>query len=243
MNYLSILMVISGLFLSTTADTPSKINFEKHTDVDRQFVDFLSAFEKVNLPYEMDIDDVAQLTETTPKYMPQQNELLTKYIMDEKGNSKLSKISRFGPPIITPLNRFYPTEETVAVTYARQNRFGVAYSTIMIAVYNLKGKLLSFKAKLRGDDKFSKSKDWNHLITETNNDQTQSFKITEDGMITINTYHKEWKNDWKEHGIDNNEVIETELVSQEMFSLDSRGEMVSLHKIDYEEVADIATRP
>lgn len=230
MNYLSILMVVSGLFLSTNADKPSKINFENLKNVDREFVDFLSAFEKIHLPYEMNLDQVEELLQEEPKYLRHQNEMLNKFILDQNG-SRLTKFSRMGPPIIKPLKRFYPTSNTVAVSYVKQNRFGIATGSIMIAVYNLKGKLLSFKEKLVGE-RYRNGVDLNHAVSTTDYDHTESFKITEDGLLHKTTFKRVWEKDYKEFGTDNNKVVDNELVSQEIFQFRSDGSMASIHRSD-----------
>lgn len=240
MNYLSALLVITGFFLSTNVETPSKVDFEKLKDVDRDFVNFLGAFEKTDLPYEMTKEEIIALEETQPNYKRNENALLSKFI--DGPQRDLPAFSRGGPPIIVPLKRFYPTEKTVAVTFQKKGRFMDASASIMVAVFTLKGKLISFKEKML-DGKFKQRYDTNPYISVNHYDQMETFRITENGILHKTTYKKIWQKDWKEHGVENNKVVSYDILSQETLQFSEEGALVSLDKKDFGEIADIALRP
>jgi len=240
MNYLTALMVISGLFFSTSIDKPNKVNFEKLKDVDREFVDFLSSFEKTDLPYEMTIDDMIALEQMKPEYKKHRNDLLTKYVTGNHSGMKI--FSRGGPPIITPLKRFYPSEKTVAVSYLQKGRFRESTATVMIAVFTLKGKLVGLKEKLLGE-KHRKFTGANNFMSSSNHEDMETFRITENGIIHKTTYNKVWEKDIKQHGIENNNIISYDLLSQETLQLSEDGYLASLDKKNDQEINNIALKP
>lgn len=232
MNYLTLFLLISGLFLSTNADKPSKVNFENMTEVDSEFVEFLNHFEKTNLPYEMTIDEIDKIKESEFEYDHEKNDLLLRLTSGEDYESL--KFSRMGPPIITPLKRFNPTEKTIAVSYVVKTRYSKMFPVIMMAVYNLKGKLLSIKENKFG--KFHKTEQ-NHVISQNDQNKTESFLITNNGLAQITSYEISWKKDPKEFGYFDNEIKSKKLMGQETFRFQDDGQFVSLGKISPEDIA------
>lgn len=239
MNYLSALLVICGLFFSTNIDKPSKVNFEKLKDVDCEFVDFLSAFEKTDLPYEMTKDEIIALEQLKPEYRKERNKLLTKYVT---GNANSNAIfSRGGPPIIVPLKRFYPSDKTVAVSFLRKQRFTDATAAVMVAVFTLKGKLIRFKEQML-ESKFQHFTS-SPPLSATDYDQLETFRITENGILHKTTYDKIWEKSRREHGVHDNKVISYELKSQETFEFSDEGYLVSLDKKEIQDISNIALKP
>lgn len=235
MNYLSILLVMSGMFLSTNVDQPSKIDFEKHTDVDREFVEFLSHFEKAKLPFGMDLEDIEYILGDNSPYIHEKNNLLIRHL--NPTDSKISAFGRMGPPTIVPIKRFYPTKKTVAVSYVKKNKFSLATGSIFVAIFNLKGKLLSIKEEIIDGKRFKFSSEANFPISTTDFDQTQTFEISEDGLLQQFTFKRIWDKDYKIHGLENNEVVENRLIHEEIFQFREDGSMVSIHTFDHKKEA------
>lgn len=240
MNYLSALLVIAGFFLSTNADKPSKVDFEKLKNVDHDFVEFLSAFEKTDLPYEMTKADMIALEQEETRYNRHENALLTRFV--KGANDDLKVFSRGGPPTIVPLKRFYPSDKTVAVSYMEKGRFEIATTTILVAVYTLKGKLISIKNQVK-DGRFKYTMMKNPAMSSSNLDQLETFRVTENGILHKATYKKTWQKDREKYGVKNNKVISYDLLSQETIQIAEDGHLVSLDKKDYQDIEDIAMKP
>ena len=240
MNYLSILMVFSGLFLSTNVDKPNKINFEKLIDVDPSFVEFLSHFESTNLPYEMTLDEVIETTNQKVEYGSAESKFLNDYLNKKIGNRTI-RFSRSGPPHITPLKRFYPTEKTIAVSYLKKGIYH-ASGAIMIVIFDLKGKILSFKEeKMMRKLKGSILESSHAAIPLSNNHYniTETFNITQDGMIYKTQYDNIWKKDTKEYGFHDNEIIDRKLASQETLTMNADGSITSIELRKFSDIADV----
>jgi len=237
MNYLSILLVASGLFLSTTLDKPSKVNFEKLEDVDQNFVQFLGMFEKSTLPYEMNLDEVVDLTKVTRPYDHQEIKFLNSMLYGEDAN--ISKFSRMGPPQVTPLKRFYPTDKTIAVSYL-QHGYTKAFGIIMIAIYDLKGNLLSLNKDKINTKKVKRKFDsvpQNLRLSAFDIEHTECFKITEDGLLHKSKYENIWEKDVKEFGPHENVIIERNLVGKEIFEMNADGTFALIDKQDLKGLA------
>lgn len=232
MNYQTLFMLISGLLLSTKADKPTKVNFENMTEVDAEFVEFLNHFEKTELPYEVTLKDVESIKNQELDYDHEKNNFLLTKISNE--DSDKYKFSRTGPPIVIPLKRFNPTANTIAVSYVIRNNFSKMFPVVMVAIYNLKGKLLSL-----GEGKRGKFRNTNYKIILSQNDykQTQSFLITNNGLAQVTSYELVWKKDVSKHGTYENEITSKKLIGQETLRFQDDGKLVSIGKTAAKDVA------
>jgi len=234
MNYLSILLLSSGLFLSTNVKHASKVNFEKLENVNAEFVQFLSLFDKTHLPYEMSLEEVIALNESDSRLDRQQSILINSVLLEASLYN--TAFSRLGPPQIKPLKRFYTSNKTIAVTYL-QKGFAKASGAIMIAIFDLKGRLLS---KKEDNGKVSKKKFKSFpmsTISNTDFNETQSFKITPEGLIYKTIYKNIWKKDTHEFGFHENEIIDRKIASEEIIQIKSDGSISSIDKYNYDGMA------
>jgi hypothetical protein len=190
--------------------------------VEPSFVELLSLFEKVELPFEIRLDDfeknktkaVTEILANTSRKRNSREEqrILMQFTQDEL------YISRMGPPAVLPIARFYPDEKTIAVIYMSYLH-GFSYgSRYKLALFNIEGDILS------------KQKDANLAISSpfllgqsSPYGVTQTFSIDANGLIIQKTYKAIWKNDLKENGIINNEITDYVLEKTEQFKLSTSG--------------------
>ena len=148
------LIALAGLFILITSATFSvkKENPKTPANTDfsnESFVEFLSHFEKKDLPYSLGIDELYGTQELKIK-KPHAAKLSKKQrIVHAIQNSKFipaaqaGRMSRMGPPEIVPVARFYPNEKTVAVIYSSKLPFGTGINkTYELLFYDLKGNLI-----------------------------------------------------------------------------------------------------
>jgi len=215
--------------LSTAFVQPTpvaEVSSDKNTASD--FAEYLSHFKKVELPYSLNLEDLKQ-------YENYQKGVSKKTV--KKGNKKFSKkmksgakkspiarskylpevargmFSRMGPPDVQPIARFYPNEKMIAVVYSSKRRFSDLDQSYNLAVYDLKGNVLS-----------PNSKNWSEFnLGYTSLKQTITFRIDEKGNIWRNTYDNVWKNKLKKRGYRNNQLVDFQIKDTQVFKLNEKG--------------------
>ncbi|MFK7807881.1 MAG: hypothetical protein AB8F74_08805 [Saprospiraceae bacterium] len=225
MKIITIISFLSLLtFLPTDTQVENKLpesNLET-INVDPQFVEFLSLFDKTALPFEVGLDDFdkyqdqkqpAKLMKSKKKRQAPNNDqqLLRTFISD------YNFMSRMGPPSILPVARFYPNEKTIAIVYIPYRAFGNSTDLLFqMATFDLEGKQL--KNKLQTENIYFR------LGHKTNYDnQAQTFKISKNGQIERTTYKTIRKKKVKKAGINNNAITDYVLEQTEVFKIDNNG--------------------
>lgn len=225
------LMCFSGLFsimLCSTAFVNPAIEInEPQKEAKRSFAEFLSHFEKTDLPFAVELDDLpkyeAMKTVNTKQLQSKKSKAPAsnspKVFQEYLPDGSLGRMSRMGPPNVLPVARFYPNDESVAVVFMTYHPFGHYQSMqFKLAVYNLKGELLPY---------FEQEEDYGYTeayrLAYVSVGSTNTFKIDKEGNIWKNRYENIRKDDRKKKGIKDNEVIAYELKETTVFELKANG--------------------
>ena len=177
-------------FFLNTGFVSNATKVEKEADRQEKFLDFLSYFEKVSLPYSMNLKDF-ECTAYSKKGKFTKSKISTQ---DQKFFQKAMEFlppfsvvfSRTGRPYIQPVARFFPDDETVAIIFSSSMQFHAPTNkNYTLVCYDLKGNLLGYKLK-------------NNLVINnqrigfTNLHQCQVFTILPSGKIKTTLYGNDW---------------------------------------------------
>jgi hypothetical protein len=187
------------------------------------FLEFLSQFKKVELPYSIGLDDLDgyqdyrdNKAKSVVKGVNNTAIKATRFIPE----STAGKFSRMGPPVLNPVARFYPNNQMVAVIYKSQGPFAnemiAGYSLIY---YDLKGNILP-KSK---DD----LKKWSRgfKLAYSNMQNSMTCTIDTAGNISQTEYKNVWKKDVHEHGFEGNKLVDFKPEKTTFLALDSKGNL------------------
>ena len=229
------LIALIGLFVLVTSATMNKNNPSKNTSTEdliknETFVEFLSHFEKKELPFSIGLEELH--SPMTLKKHQQQSARLSKkqFIRSPISNSefipeaRMGRMSRMGPPELIPVGRFYPNEKMIAVIYSSKQRFGSPTNkNYNIVIYDIKGNVLP-----HSNDEFRQQ---TISLAQTNIEETMTGMIDKKGRIWKNTYKNMWKKNVQEKGIIDNEIIDFKIANTEVFSLNKQGEIEQLKEV------------
>ena len=229
------LIALAGLFiLITSATFSSKKENSKSpdiTDISKEsFIDFLSHFEKKELPYRLGINELygpqgvkIQKAEAAklPKKRPGTHSIsYSEYIPD----ARYSGMSRMGSPQLTPVARFYPNEKMVAIIYSSQLRFSFGlHKNYNLLLYDLKGNLISGEIEQGLRPAFS--------VAYSSLEESITCTIDEKGRVWQNTYENVWKEDINKKGIVGNEITDYQIKNTKVFEIKNTGEIIQLKEI------------
>ncbi len=229
------LVFLGLLFLLNTGF----VNYEKvENGGDRQqkFLEFLSYFEKVSLPYALELNEL-------PYNKISKNAKLDN--LNDQGKSqgfygiaqaflpldRIGKFSRIGRPIIQPVARFFPDDKTVAVIYKSSMQFSsYLMNEYTIAYYDLKGNLFGRSKKRAAFKNYQQ-------IGFTNMHQSQIFTIFPSGKIETVLYNNHWEKKLNKVAIEQNKVVGFRKVKQTDY------ELVSAHGIQEIGQVEFTARP
>lgn len=185
----------------------------------KHFAEFLSKFEKTELPYAISLDELNSFTHIDP--------FATEYKTKKSIKNKTSfakflpalesrRFSRISPPKYTPINRFYVSEDVIAVTFkTKQNFFPGDFCGISIMLYDLKGNILSeANPSYRTRSMSIGGHDPKHSM---------SFSIDKNGILTTTTFVPTWEKDIKEFGYANNTVSKFTLSGVKTYKIEQSG--------------------
>lgn len=216
---------LSSIFLSSFYTNEKEIEL----DTSKEFLEFLSHFEQTDVPYSIGISDYSPYSINKIKSLKgkkvHQNRA-QKYLAKSEFIPGMSKgmFSRMGPPILTPVARFYPKDNVVAVIFKSQALYGAGYIVYKMITYDFKGNILSL---------IEDSADASFNLGSSDHDSVSSFSIEEGGIITKSNYEKIFKFDVKEKGYNDNEIIEYKLLNNELFQISEKGLVTELSDATY----------
>ncbi|MBI1224989.1 MAG: hypothetical protein GC192_07100 [Bacteroidetes bacterium] len=211
------LAIISSAFIqkTNTVKTPVNISTEGET-----FVSFLSQFKKVDLPYIFGVDDMegyADYKNGNQKKATKKSanaHLEPSHFIPE---SMQGKFSRMGPPELTPVARFYPNPQMVAVIFCSKLPFGDGVNrNYNLVLYDLKGNILP-KTK----DKSSYHHAFNLAYSSV--DKTMTFSIDSNGNITQQLFNNQWRKNVANNGINGNTIQSFKKEDTLAFQIDNKG--------------------
>ena len=186
----------------------------------KNFTIFLSYFEKVDTPKEINF----QVTESDENVKLKTNIASTSPIVEEYiFNRKPIRFSRMVPPLITPIARFYPTQNHVAVIYKSSLSFKHAGSEFHLKIFDLNGN-----AVLKKNQKNGHAQPVAMRIAFNNFRNVASFKPNQDGSFVIEEFKLEWRKDIDTHGFHENEVIAHHFEKYNRFRISAEGQIQKL---------------
>ncbi|MEO1257348.1 MAG: hypothetical protein AAFZ15_01075 [Bacteroidota bacterium] len=229
------LIALAGLFILITSATfssqkenpenPASTGFSKES-----FIEFLSHFEKKELPYSLGLNELyaPQITavQKPQQAKPSKKRRAVHSIQNSPfiPNSRFGKMSRMGTPELIPVARFYPNEKMVAIIYSSSPPFGSDINkTYNLLFYDLKGNLIS--------DKTNKRRYPNITAAYSSVDESMTFTIDKEGRIWNNKYTNIWKENLSVKGILDNEITGYEIKGTEVFEIKENGAVVQLKEI------------
>lgn len=229
--------ILNSAFVNPDVEVGGEISFTK----------FLSYFEKTELPFEINLEDldkyenfkhaskieqpVRKLTKAESKKLIDEKIAHQKMIRAINQTDFIPEISygrfgRMGPPEVQPVARFYPNEKSVAVVYTTTPRFGRGINeNYRMVIYDLKGNTIFPLEKGKSKKKkkiFSVIRNGFELGHSTAQNSI-TFKIDKKGRIWKTTFENVWKNDLKEIPLDNNELVSFNVKDTEVFQIGDFG--------------------
>ncbi len=224
-----------GLFSTAFMPKPaSKVALE-NTAEKEDFLQFLSQFKKVEMPFSIGLKDLEgyQAYRTpSPKPAAKSSQKATLKATRFIPGSEASKFSRMGPPELVAVARFYPSDKTVAVVYSSRQQFGSDLNmSYQLMLYDLNGNIL-----LKQSDKKQLAKSFQLAYSSTENSMTCAIDAA--GNISQSTYENQWKKDVYEYGYDGNKIVDFKLEKTANFKLDKSG---NISEAKHQAVASRAT--
>ena len=229
------LIALVGLFVLATSATFS-VKTETAEDPamkgisDESFIEFLSQFEKKELPFNIGLEDMTEY-----ENFNENKKSKNKVAKFSSSNSPLSRskflpwtqyarMSRMGRPEMAPIARFYPNEKMIAVIYSSSLSFskGMDKSYVMV-VYDMQGNVLPKSSK----EDFGVS----HLVAQSGVSQSVTCHIDKKGRVWKNKYKNIWKEDLDKKWINENELTGFEITDTEVFELDKNGKLEKLKEV------------
>lgn len=245
------LILLSSLFLFTILSTAfvepaaPEVKIVDEKTPASEFAEFLSHFEKVELPYSLSLNDLEQYdiyrNNANDKAIKKVSKKSYKKIKGKIGYSPITRskyihetirgsFGRGGRPDIRPLARFYLNEKSVAIVYSSQMSFGGdLFKSYNLIVYDFKGNVL-FPAKNNAEKYFVGE----FNLGSTSSQSTTTFKIDEQGKIWKNTYENVWKNDLNENGFIDNQLVDFKIKETKVFQLNEKGVAEELKTIPFD---------
>ncbi|MBK9013030.1 MAG: hypothetical protein IPM82_02515 [Saprospiraceae bacterium] len=210
----------SALFSTAFVQKPNPSKTLENAAEKESFLEFLSQFQKVELPFSIGLNDLEGYqayrdTKAKPAAKSKHTTPLkaTRFIP----GSEHYKFSRMGPPEMVAVARFYPSCQTVAVVYSSKQPFGDdLYLNYQMLVYDLKGNLLT-----KAQDK--KGRDGAFTLAYSGVENSMTCTIDAAGKISQSTYKNQWKKDVANHGYDGNKLVDFKLEKTTDFKLDEKG--------------------
>ena len=232
------LFALLGFFiLATSANYPIKTKTAEDPVItavsNDSFAEFLSHFEKKELPFDIRLGDLKgyddfkknnTVTEKAPKKTVGQSPISNSEFIP---GAQFARMSRMGPPELTPVARFYPSENIIAVIYSSSLRFGSGLDkSYNMVVYDMRGNILPATAKEKIGQSF--------LVAQSSVEQSITCHIDEKGRVWKNTYKNKWKESLDDKWINENEITGFEIEDTEVFALNRNGELEKLKEIPTE---------
>ena len=228
-NLIAIFSICTIAFANAAFIYPSNSIVEKPElpkITDQSFIDFLSLFEKVDMPFKIGLNDFekyyplidqSKFRKKRATHKNTRKQLLQQYLI----NNTQKMISRMGPPQAMPVARFYPNDKMVAVVYISYlPHFGLKNLTFELSLFDLKGKIISNKKTAKGVFNWNKSFVLGHTSPHST---SQTFTINPDGYIWQHNYNKQWEKDIKKHGVKDNRIVGYDLKTTNVFQIQENG--------------------
>lgn len=225
MKFKIIFSLLAITFVNSAFVNPTKSLADKPEITNQSFIEFLSLFEKTEMPFKIGLDDFKKYQKATTEVLkskvkkPKSNldtKLLQKYL--NNGNKNMM-LSRMGPPIQMPVARFSPNDQTVAVVYASYRSYRIEKDiSFQLALFDLKGNNITSI----GTGNLLARYNFNLANTSAYGGST-TCTIQADGYIWQRNYKAIWEKDEKEFGIQDNTIIDYELVDTNVFQIRADG--------------------
>jgi len=226
----AIIIICSG-FVSPKPIAQEKLPISKQVLKKVPFAQFLSHFERIDMPFEKELSDLTlnvnrlnKLNTSKSKSIKSlTNDLISKsqYIPEISSH----RMSRMAPPKIEPIARFYPNKNAVAVIYKPKYTFAVGQESYMMVVYDLKGNMV-FPHQ---ENEFTPYHGF--LLAHTSLENLSTCKIDQYGNILRKLYNNKWKVDVREHGYEDNQITACSLSETEIYNFNNKGVLEKRDKL------------
>jgi len=213
-------LVLSSLFTPNNGNTAFA---KQDTEIkgNKAFAKFLSHFEKSDSPLSMDQSDLKKLLGYSHAASTKNligNEVSNEDLQEFLPFAKRSKFSRMGPPIVRPLNRFYPDESIIAVTYTMKSSMFISGSTVMMSLFDLRGNMIEQPAR----DKFAYQA---VLLAQESPENMVVCSGRAPNEIYRTTFKNIWKKDYYQFGMEGNSIVKYEKQKMEVLKIEPDGKV------------------
>lgn len=212
-----------AFFSSAFVPRPAAVSHAENKGGEESFLEFLSQFRKVDLPYAIGLNDLEGYQNywaTKARPIAQANPKKPLWPSRYLPGSEAAKFSRMGPPDLFPVARFYPNNKMVAVIYSSKLHFGDKLSTdYLLMLYDLKGNMLTQRPE-------KNPRPGPFLLAFSSPEKSMTATIDADGNIGQLTYENQWKKDVRQHGYVANSLTNFKLEKTAVFHLDGKGNFV-----------------
>jgi len=221
------LALLAFLVIGSSFSNSENINNEVEPKIENEsFAKYLSHFEKVSLPFGIKIEPEVNPHDFASQHLSTINRKREKIAeaWNYTSTEMRFRLSRMGPPVIIPIARFYLDGDKIATVIRKQLEMHIPnnYEYKMV-VYDLKGNILSKNEKLNNRNPAGLT------LASTNTRSTQSFTISESGIISIKSFKKIWEKDLKENGVRNNSVKEYLFTGLEAHQIKNDGSILEVN--------------
>lgn len=232
---ISILITIAGAFftLFPAADKNGTTAHQLNDITNEKFAEFLHQFPEKEFPFTIDIDDFKAYKNPGKKRKPaskvslRKNNTTVYNLLAFIPDIEPSAFSRMGPPLITPIARFHPTETSIAVVYKTERRFGSPLDNWYNIIYfNKNGDVISNPTEEKYKGSFQ--------IAKTTAAESITCYIDINGRIWKNKYTNIWEKDIQKHGITDNKITGYEIKNTAVYEMNENGLMVQLNELPNE---------
>lgn len=212
----------------------------------QSFVEFLSHFPKIEMPYELKLEDM-KFSKFDSNRAIMKKKISKKSIKGNRINSPIARtkyipeitsgmFSRMGPPQVEAVARFFPNKKSIAVIYTVQNRYdiGGVNKAYQLLIYDLKGKILFPEKEAKNKIVYQ-----GFPLAHSSRENTVTCQIDKEGHIWKKTYKNEWKEDLKVKGVLENEITSYTLTDTEVFKVNDKGIAVQLKEFPIEDRASL----
>lgn len=226
------------LFLFSSGFVESKQEPQNKNGGKASFAEFLSHFEKVETPFEVNLKNNYKYEDQKTKHLASMAKSKSRHSKTSKSTStdnrtlmrgyipelKSGMFSRSGPPEVLPVARFYPNDKMIAVIYMTYHPFrGERMSEYVLTLYDLKGNIVKDKKDTKSKEEVDYSFQSGFTLAFNSYRETETFSIDKKGQIWKKTYKNIWKNDIKNKGLEGNEIVGYDLKGTEVFQIQANG--------------------
>ncbi len=189
----------------------------------KKFAQFLGHFEKSANPLSIDhatLEKYKSISGVNSPIHKKSKKPSNDELKDFLPIARQRKFTRMGGPLVTPLHRFYPDENMVAVTYLVKSRYVNVGFSVQLSLFDLKGNPILKPVE--------EDNDWseNSIVIARLSPFTTTLSMSNSpNEILRTTFKNNWEKDINEVALSQNTIINYEKEKSEMLSIQSNGKI------------------